>query len=71
MLLCEPLASLITFFRTSLINFFLNNELMTDPICINRVLLPFNTRGGMIKMHVIIANFIVVSSYPVKNGKTL
>ena len=30
MLLSEPLASLITFFRTSLIKFYLNSEQMSD-----------------------------------------
>ena len=33
MLLSEPLATLITFFRTSLIKIYLNSQRMSDPFC--------------------------------------
>ena len=33
MLLSSPKARLMTFFKTRLIEFYLNSQLMTDPIC--------------------------------------
>ena len=47
MLKSEPLASLITFFRTSLIKFYLNSQRMSDSFCHITELSELNRKTGV------------------------